>query len=212
MTQTVPSARPPRLAAWLVELFASADQAESIVGDLQEEFSDIASKSGIIFARGWYRRQAAKTIFHLVAGAFSVGPWVLAGSVLLGFLLRRLTFGFPEWLVVSILHALRPYSNGHVNAYMDLLTYGIPIAHFLASALIGGVMAFLAKGREIVATATLALVLCALIGAAVVHVATQGPIDITWLLWSFADPFATILGGVIVREFRLLLAHRRSHT
>ncbi len=40
-------AHPPRIASWLVELFASAEQAESILGDLSEEFSDLASRSGI---------------------------------------------------------------------------------------------------------------------------------------------------------------------
>lgn len=43
---TLTALRPSRFPAWPVELFASAEQAESILGDLQEEFSEVASKSG----------------------------------------------------------------------------------------------------------------------------------------------------------------------
>jgi hypothetical protein len=80
------------------------------------------------------------------------------------------------------------------------------------STLLGCVVALVAKRREMAATMTLALVLCALIGAALVRVALQGPMDVAWELWSFPDPFATILGGVIVREFRLLPGRRHSYT
>jgi hypothetical protein len=45
MKQTGPRTRPPHLATWLVELFASVGQAESILGDLHEEFSEIASRA-----------------------------------------------------------------------------------------------------------------------------------------------------------------------
>lgn len=62
--QTVPCPRPPRIAAWLVELFVSVEQAESILGDLHEEFSDVASKSGVVAARRWYWRQSINTLAH----------------------------------------------------------------------------------------------------------------------------------------------------
>jgi len=39
MTQTAADTRPPGLAAWLVELFASPEQAESILGDLSPRIS-----------------------------------------------------------------------------------------------------------------------------------------------------------------------------
>jgi hypothetical protein len=41
MTRAAQRTHPPRLAAWLVDLLASAEQAESILGDLHQEFSDI---------------------------------------------------------------------------------------------------------------------------------------------------------------------------
>jgi hypothetical protein len=212
MTQTASRSRPPRLASWLVELFASDDQAESILGDLHEEFSDIVSKSGTVSARRWYWRQTAKTIAHLVGAAFRVAPWSIAGTVLLGFVLRRFSFSLPERIIVTVLRTQRPYSNLHYGFYVWQVTYGIPILHVIVSTLLGCVVALVAKRREMTATMTLALVLCALIGAALVRVASQGPMDVAWVLWSFPDPFATILGGVIVREFRLLPARRHSHT
>jgi len=212
MTQTASRSRPPRLASWLVELFASDDQAESILGDLHEEFSDIVSKSGTVSARRWYWRQTVKTIAHLVGAAFRVAPWSIAGTVLLGFVLRRFSFSLPERIIVTVLRTQRPYSNLHYGFYVWQVTYGIPILHVLVSTLLGYVVALVAKRREMAATMTLALVLCALIGAALVRVALQGPMDVAWVLWSFPDPFATILGGVIVREFRLLRARRHSYT
>jgi len=36
--------RPPRIAVWLISLFAPAEEAESILGDLLEEFSHLALK------------------------------------------------------------------------------------------------------------------------------------------------------------------------
>ena len=41
MTRAAQRTHPSRLAAWLVDLLASAEQAESILGDLHEEFSEI---------------------------------------------------------------------------------------------------------------------------------------------------------------------------
>jgi hypothetical protein len=212
MTQTASRSRPPRLASWLVELFATDDQEESILGDLHEEFFDIVSKSGTVSARRWYWRQTAKTIAHLVGAAFRVAPWSIAGTVLLGFVLRRFSFSLPERIIVTVLRTQRPYSNLHYGFYVWQVTYGIPILHVIVSTLLGCVVALAAKRGEIAATITLALVLCALIGAALVRVASQGSMDVAWVLWSFPDPFATILGGVIVREFRLRPARRHSHT
>jgi len=42
-----PFVQPPRIAAWSVDLFIPNQQAESIPGELLEEFSDLASKSGL---------------------------------------------------------------------------------------------------------------------------------------------------------------------
>lgn len=61
MTSQAHFVRPPRTATWLVNLFTPADAGESILGDLFEEFSHIASNSGVAVARRWYWRQSVKT-------------------------------------------------------------------------------------------------------------------------------------------------------
>ncbi len=40
--------QPPRVAVWLVGLFAPAEESESITGDLVEEFSQLASRSELL--------------------------------------------------------------------------------------------------------------------------------------------------------------------
>jgi hypothetical protein len=47
MTSQASLVQPPRVAAWLVDLFTPGEQAESILGDILEEFSDVATKSGV---------------------------------------------------------------------------------------------------------------------------------------------------------------------
>ncbi len=54
--------QPPRIAVWLLSLFALAEKAESILGDLLEEFSLLVSKSGTASARRRYWRQTIKTV------------------------------------------------------------------------------------------------------------------------------------------------------
>ena len=205
MTKPEPRPGPPWLAAWFVELFASTKQAESMLGDLQEEFSDLASQSGILFARRWYGRQSVKTVLHLAGDGFRRARWSLAGAVLLGFTLRSVSFTLPERVVLAVLRTQRPYSNLHVEAYMRLVTYGIPIVHVIASMLVGCVVGLASKGREMVATTILALVLCALLGSALVHAATLDRVEIAC---SLPDPFAIVLGGVIIREIRSTIAWR----
>lgn len=160
MTQSAPRSGPPRLAAWLVELFASAGQAESILGDLHEEFSDLASKLGTLSARRWYWRQSVKTIFHLFGAAFRNAPWSLASIVLVGFLMNwsSARLQLPENVIMAILRAQRPYSNLHYGFYVWLINYGIPIAWVVTSLLIGVVVAVLAKGREVAAALALIVV------------------------------------------------------
>ena len=76
MTSPSCSLQPPRLAVWLVNLFTVPDNAEAIMGDLLEEFSQIAHQAGVVFARRWYWRQALKTIVHLIFTAYRTAPVV----------------------------------------------------------------------------------------------------------------------------------------
>ncbi len=59
----------------LVNLF-TVPQDDSIVGDLFEEFRNLASRSGLASPRRWYWRQAVKT----VASLFTLG-WLCCPMV-----------------------------------------------------------------------------------------------------------------------------------
>ena len=201
MTSQAYFARPPRIATWLVNLFTPAEEAESILGDLLEEYSHLASKSGVAGARSWYWRQAAKTIAHLCGNGFRAAPWSTAAAVVGGFLLHRFVSGLPDKILSAVTDRYLAFWSTHFRAYIWMLK-GMPIEHLVGSMFVGCVVALAAKGREMVATMTLALFLCALIGAAAVWVAAHRPMDVAWLLWSCADPVAIVVGGAIVRMRR----------
>lgn len=88
---------------------------------------------------------------------------------------------------------------------------GMPIEHIIGSIFVGCGVALAVKGREMIATMTLALIFCTLIGAAVVWVATHRTVDVAWVLWSSADPIAIVVGGAIVRTHRLAATSRPSN-
>jgi hypothetical protein len=193
-------AQPPRFAVWLVNLF-TRPQEESILGDLAEEFIQIASKSGSAIARRWYWRQIVKTIAHLFSRAFRGAPWSTAAMVIGGFLLHRFVSGLPDRLLSAVTDRYLAFWSTHFTAYLWMLN-GLLIEHLIGSLLVGCVVAFAAKGREMVATIMLALVLCTLIGYAWIWITTHQPMDVGWLLWSCTDPLALVAGGVLVRTRR----------
>jgi hypothetical protein len=198
------SVQPPRIATRLIGLFTSDNEAEAIPGDLLEEFSHLASKSGVAIARRWYWRQTGKTITHLAGGAFRSAPWFTAALVVGGFLLHGFLNALPDKVLSEVTDRYLAFWSSHFQAYMWVLN-GMMIAHLMASLLVGSMVALAAKGREMVATLTLVLVYCgmggvALGGAALVWVATHRPMNVAWPLW--ADPFAIMMGGLIVRTRR----------
>ncbi len=203
MTPQADFVQPPRIAVWLVNLFTPAEEAELIVGDLLEEFFHLASKSGVAFARSWYWRQTVNTIAHLVGIGFRVAPWLTTAAVVGGLLLLRLVSGLPERAIFAVLHRYRVFDH-HFDTYVFFATDGIATGHVIASMFVGCVVAMAAKGREMVATVTLGLVLGAMAGAASwAWVARTGDDSILRMLpWYFADSIATVIGGAIVRTRR----------
>jgi hypothetical protein len=145
MTAPAYFAQPPRIATWLLNLFTPGGEAESILGDLLEEYSHLASKSGIAFARHWYWRQTAKTIPHLAARGFRVAPWSTAVAVIGGFLLNRLVSGMSEQAIFAALHRYHIFDR-HFSAYVFFATDGVAIGHVIASMLVGCAVALAAKG------------------------------------------------------------------
>jgi hypothetical protein len=203
MTSTAGFIQPPRIASWFLNLFTLPDEEESILGDLLEEFSLLASKSGVTFARSWYWRQAVKTIAHLFATAFRVAPWSTTAAVVGGFLLHMVVSRLPDKLLSPITDKYLFYWSAHFQAYLWILK-GMLIADLILSIFVGCMVALVAKGREMVATVTLVLIQCALIliGTAWVWIARPGLIGVASMLWSCVDPCAIVLGGTIVRMLR----------
>lgn len=210
MTSQADFVQPPRTAVWLVNLFAPGEEAESILGDLLEEFSHLESKSGVAVARSWYWRQTVKTIAHLFGNGFRVAPWWTTAAVVGGFLLRRFVSGLPERAIFAVLHRYRVFDH-HFDAYVFFATYGIAIGHVIASMFIGCMVGLAAKGREMVAAVTLGLVLGAMVVAASLVWVARGQDSFLWMLsWYFADSFAVVVGGAIVRTRRSAVTTRPS--
>jgi hypothetical protein len=193
--------QPPRLALWLVNLFAAGEEAESILGDLLEEYSQLASNAGAAVARSWYWRQAVKTVAHLGGTGFRGAPWSTSAAVIGGFVLHRFVSGLPDKILSAVTDRYLAFWSTHFKAYIWMLN-GMPIEHLIGSMFVGFVVALAAKGREMIATTTLALVFCTLIGAAVEWVAMHRQMDVAWLLWSCADPVGIVIGGAIGRTQR----------
>jgi hypothetical protein len=205
--------QPPRLAVWLVNLFVLADQAESIHGDLLEEFSHLVSTSGAPFARSWFWRQTLKTCLQLAGVGFRTAPWLTTASIVGGFLLRKLLGPLLQPAIFGVLDRYQVYEN-HAGIYMFFASTGMDITHILILLLVGWAVAFAAKGREMVATTILALIYgaMAVVGSLVV-VARTGDSSLMWrLTWYFADSLAIVIAGVIVRTHRLAAATRPSKT
>jgi hypothetical protein len=204
-----PLVRPPRLAVWLVDLFVTD---ESIAGDLLEEFSDLASNSGVASARRWYWRQGVKTIAHLVGTRFLVAPWSTTAAVVGGFLLLRFGFRWQERAIFAVLDRYSVFEH-HFNAYIFFASYGLDIGRVILSMFVGCIVALAAKGREMVAATTLGLVLCAMVGAASLVLVARGYDSFLWtrtLPWHCASSIAIVVGGVIVRESRSGVSRRPS--
>jgi hypothetical protein len=181
----------PRIASWLVYLFAPTEQAEAIVGDMLEEGG-----------RGYWR-EAIRTAVQLAAAAIAAAPWSTAAAVVGGFLLIRYVGTVPEKALLAVLDKYNVFEN-HFDAYKVLSYDGLLICHVLTMAIIGCLVAMVAKGREMVSTLTLAFAqtFLALLGFFVVLARTGhwGGMPLAWML---AFPAAVIAGGVFVRTRRM---------
>jgi hypothetical protein len=212
MTRQLNSKKPPQLAAWAVKLFAPADQAESILGDLHEEFLQIGSKSGTVAARGWYWRQILTTIAHFAGSGFRGAPWSTAGAVIAGFFLLRFAHGLPDKLLTVLTDKYLMYWSNHFPAYLRLLKV-MPIGFVIGSVFTGCIVALAARGREMIATMMLALVVCGMTTAGLVWALATlpGATSLLWNLpWLYSDPATIVLGGVIVQKLRSAAAMRAS--
>jgi hypothetical protein len=209
---------PPRLAAWLIDLFTPNEQTESILGDLLEEFSGLASKSGPASASRGYWRQSAKTIVHLVGLGFRVAPWSIVGAVLVAYLLLVFGASLPEEVIVRLIHFRRhhvtPYYNQtQLATYVLWFSTSILIGRLLMSLIIGCLVALAAKGREMAATMMLGLFSGASVGVFLlvgVLKRPQNPYLLPFLFDQFAHSIAIVVGGIVIRESRSSMSRRTS--
>ena len=193
---------PPHFAAWLISLF-SGDEKETLIGDLHEEFSQLTSKSGLAFARRWYWRQTWKSIGHLFCCAFRFAPLSTSAAVVVGFLISHFLFTLPEKAMFAVVDRYQLFER-HFNFYLFLATKGIAMSHVIASMAVGCVTASIAKGKEMVVTTALVLVLLAMTVLAFIWIATRNVPMMVWgmLQWNTADWLAILIGGVMIRTLR----------
>ncbi|MFZ0745581.1 MAG: permease prefix domain 2-containing transporter [Terracidiphilus sp.] len=212
MTLELNSVEPPRLAVWLISLFVLAEEAESIQGDLLEEFSLIASKSGTPFARRWHWRQAIKTVPQLAGAGFRSAPWLTSAAIVGGFLLRKLLGPLVGPAVFGVLERYQVFEH-HFNTYLFFASTGMDIAHVITFLFVGFMVALAARGREMLATMSLGLLYAAMaLVASVYVVAKTGDAAYLWrLTWYFADPFAIVIAGAIIRSHRNAATARHSN-
>lgn len=144
MTSQSHSVQPPRIAVWLVNLFAPGEEAESILGDLLEEFSILAAKSGVPVARRWYWRQSLRTAAQLAGLGLRTAPWSTSAAIVGGFLLRRLLGPLVEPAIFTVLERNQVYEH-HFGAYMFFASTGIDIGHLIVFLFIGLAVALAAR-------------------------------------------------------------------
>jgi hypothetical protein len=212
MTSQSQFVQPPRLAIWLLTFFALDDEAESILGDLLEEFSVLESKFGSGFARRWYWRQTWKTVLQLAGHGFRTAPWLTTAAVTGGFWLRKVTARLVEPAIFGVIEKYQIYQH-HFGTYTFLASTGIDIGHLIAFLLVGFMVAFVARGRELVATITLGLIFGAMTVFAFPFTVAQSGYDLALLrlMVYFADSLAIVIAGVIVRTHRLGLRTRHAY-
>ena len=211
MTAQQHGLQPPSSAVWLLDLFTPAEKAESIQGDLLEEFLSLVPKSGVSSARGWYWRQTIRTVLQLVSVSFITAPWMTAMPMIGGLLLQRLFGPLIEPAMFSMLERYQVFEH-HFSTYNFLASTGIDIGHLITFLLIGFAVGFASKQREMVTTITLALIHLAMVVAGSIYVVSTGSDAHLWrLTWYFADCFVIVAAGAIVRMHRLALISRPPH-
>jgi hypothetical protein len=206
-------ADPPRLISWLLDLFVPTDQADSIPGDLVEEFTAKAAQAGARAARRWYRRQAVSTIAHLLRQQYRASPWATIGAVLVGLVILPDSEKIVHLTAGVFLEHFRIYP--YVPARIMWLIYGVGLECIVCPLIAGWIAAAISKGREM----AVALTLSALRGSAVIpwliFVLWRHPLELERLLIQ-SDAFYTqslltlllppiwlFLGAVICKRRRI---------
>jgi len=197
--------QPPRTAVWLLLLFTPAEQTESMLGDLLEEFSSLVMTSGAGFARRWYWRQTLNTIQHASVGALRAAPLLMLVAVVGGLW----SIGFATTLSQ---HATRTFLDAHgiyqshPDAYLFWSKFPLRLGRLIICALVGCVVAIAAKRREMQVVTALSVAQLAMFFVAAVAVIARGGEWFHWFVvmfkWNTLCSIATAVGGLIVKVCR----------
>ncbi len=152
--------QPPRLAAWLVDLFTPPNQSDAITGDLLEEFTTVVSTSGSGSANRWYWRQATKTVAHLIRGEFRSSPWAIAATAFAGYLLLICAVQLVNVATGALLKEFQIYH--YVSARLFWWIYAVALERVICPMLIGWMLAAIARNREMATAATLSMIVALL--------------------------------------------------
>jgi hypothetical protein len=157
MTAPRQSVHPPRLASWLIGMFASPQQEEAIDGDLLEEFSEIEVSRGKSVARRWYWKQSLKTSVQLFWTAVRSAPGLIAVTTVGAFFFLWATQSLPARLLIGVLDHYHGFFDAHFDGWLFCMHYGGLIVGWSVAILLGCLIGVVAKGKEIAATATFGL-------------------------------------------------------
>lgn len=140
------SAAPPPVAEWLVSLVASPEQTTTILGDLLEEYSAIASRSGWGPARRWYWRQRVRTITYLIASQVRLAPRETVAFAIGGFALYILAERALQMSAEALASHTRVYFYLSAAPYWSVT---IAAEQYVVPLMVGWTIARAARGREI---------------------------------------------------------------
>ena len=205
--------QPPRMAVWLLLLFTPAEQTESILGDLLEEFSTLVMTWGIGFARRWYWRQTLNTIQHACVGVLRAAPFLMLVTVVAGLWSIGFATTFSQHATRIFLDSHGIYQS-HPDAYLFWTKFPLHLGRVIICALVGCVAALAAKRREMQVVTVLSVSQMAMFFVAVVTVIARGEAWFQWFVvmfkWNSLCAIGTIVGGVIVKICRVSM--RKGHS
>lgn len=197
--------QPPRLAVWLITLFAPPQEGESILGDLLEEFSTLAATSGLSAARSWYWRQVTKTVVHLFGAELRAEPWLMVLAVFAGFWSVGFATRWSQHAIQAFLNAHQFY-EWHPGAYLFWLKFPLQIGRIVLCTAIGAGVALAAKRVEMAAAIGLASVQLVLFGAGTFYLMATSRVWFHWFLgmlpWNCLTAVAIVSGGAMVKARR----------
>ena len=198
--------QPPRIAVWLLLLFTPAEQTESMVGDLLEEFSSIGRTSGVGFARRWYWRQTLNTVQHACFSAFRVAPFLMPVAVFGGLWSIAFATNVFQHATRTFLDAHGIYLS-HPDAYLFWSKFPLRLGRLIICTLVGSAVALVAKRREMQVATVLSLAQMAMFFVSAIAVIARGEEwwfhwFVVMFKWNSLCAIATIVGGVIVRGCR----------